>query len=197
MASLSFPPATKHATGRLSRASIPAPEIPRSLGSAPSHHHPLPRGWRCRWEPGWLHHTLCDAGHSPRRSGLASGSGDVAAGAANTAAHCSTLTPGRDEQGVPLSTGWAWGSCWGCQHPLSPQPSRTPMLGGGFLPEAGWLAPPSPLSEQGSPGCPTLSTAAGGFSQMSSQCCGVTPDMQELLPQGPFPTIELCLISLH
>lgn len=71
------------------------------------------------------------------------------------------------------------------------------MLGGGFLHEAGWLEPPGPLSEQGSLGRPTLSTTAGGFSQVSSQHCGVTPRTQEQLPWGPFPTIELCLVSLH
>lgn len=48
MAPLSFPPTAKHAMGRLSQASIPVPEIPRSLGSALSHHRPLSRGWGCR-----------------------------------------------------------------------------------------------------------------------------------------------------
>jgi len=61
--------------------------------------------------------------------------------------------------------------------------------------QAGWH-PQAPL-RAGSPGRPMLSTAAGAFSWMSSQHRRVTPDRQELPPLGPFPTIELCLVSLH
>lgn len=97
--------------------------------------------------------------------GLPVALGTWAPEAANAAAHCSVLVPGQDEA--------AEGSCWGCQHPLSPQPGRTPMLGGGFLHEVGWLAPPSPFPGR------------------------ATPVTQELPPQGPFPTVGLCLVSLH
>lgn len=94
---------------------------------------PAPRGCGCCWEPAWLHHTLRDARHSPRRSGLAGGSEDTAPRAVNVAAHCNVLVPGQDMLGEPLGL---------------PAPSGTPMLGGGpSLRQAGWH-PQTPRSAQ-------------------------------------------------
>lgn len=71
------------------------------------------------------------------------------------------------------------------------------MLGGGFLHEADWLAPPSPSLGRAALATPCLAQLWVDFSQVSSQHHGVRPDMQDLLPQGPLPIIELCLLSLH
>lgn len=164
---LAQPPVAKHAMGTLSRASAPAPEMPRSWASARSHLRPPPQGWGCCWEPAWLHHTLRDARHSPRRSGLASGSGDVAPGAVNVAAHCRVLVPGQDKQG-----GGAIGS------PRLPAPS---VPAAWWDPHDGWWVPPR-------------SRLAGTPSLFLTR---VTPDTQELIPRRPLPTMELCLISLR
>lgn len=71
------------------------------------------------------------------------------------------------------------------------------MLGGGFLHEADWLAPPSPSLGRAALATPCLAQLWVDFSQVSSQHHGVRPDMQDLLPQGPLPIIKLCLLSLH